>query len=549
MSGFAKGFGMGQQAYQNAVDSKRQDVLDARAATEFQQRQDALARGLKVQREQDDAFGAYRDLTQNGTVKNNTTGMTDASVAMLNKQGGQQAVDDTASYGNAEAARMGLRGPDMAMPYRTSLPQPTPAPAPQEGQQYAAPPLPAAQPTYAAQAADPRALLEARRRIAVSKQDMAGMSAIEGEDKKLRYSEGYAQHKKAFDGMDDAARQKITEQLSYDTGVKAYATWTPGSGKNGGYATILPQSGGDPIRLSRKEAGELYALQNLMEIDPDRARMEMSKVSDKVEAAAKTLLDVQVSAAKVNNDAASSMGREAHQAAALNQQAAAQRAQLGLQQSRYAQQDRKESAQTGQREQMVKISSAFSGLTTEEQNGPKGLALRHQYNMASAKVGGQVALGNAGRPEREMPDKVLPKADTWIKKGDGRVVVADGKGGELSPNAWKPEKIKQTLLDAGFSEAQASRVQINSDGSKAAYGDMQFDYTNPESIKDMKKTADAHDVVIVQSGEADLAARTGGLRPSAYRSDAALRAEDARKRNEQRSKEYGPERANPFLLQ
>ena len=73
--------------------------------------------------------------------------------------------------------------------------------------------------------------------------------------------------------------------------------------------------GGDPIKLSAKEAGDLYTLSNLMQLDPIRARAEMDKVSDKVRAVAAQAFTAQSQGVTANNQATRFANADANDAA------------------------------------------------------------------------------------------------------------------------------------------------------------------------------------------------------------------------------------------
>jgi hypothetical protein len=116
MSTFLQGFQSGQyffsernkQALQAEELALRQSA-EERVATEFKDKQTDRTRLLGMQRATDAAWSDRQALEKDGVMTGNTSGMSDASAQMLYGQGGQQAVDDTASYGNAESVRFGQR--------------------------------------------------------------------------------------------------------------------------------------------------------------------------------------------------------------------------------------------------------------------------------------------------------------------------------------------------------------------------------------------------------------------------------------------------------
>lgn len=138
--------------------------------------------------------------------------------------------------------------------------------------------------------------------LAAARGDVQGMEALRLGRKGIEFDEGYKKFAEQWSKMDDDSKGQLINQLSYDTGVKGFGTWTPGKGKQAGYMTYLPPTG-DPIKLSAKEAGDLYVLTNLMQIDPTRARAEIDKVSDKVRAVAAQAFESQAKGVTVNNQA------------------------------------------------------------------------------------------------------------------------------------------------------------------------------------------------------------------------------------------------------
>lgn len=278
------GLKLGLNIGQRWIDNDRQKAQDARDQADFQARQDEQAYQKSQRVGVDNAIAAQQGLQANGVYTGgNTSGLSEGSARMLYESGGQKAVDDTASYANVENRRFGLDAG-----YKTSMP------AEAGG---------AATPTVQGRAASQLEIERGFGNIAAAQKNVAGMQASQQNQTRLKYDEGYTTYRKTWDTMDDAAKGDLIKKLSDDTGVKGYGTWTPGKGKTAGYMTYLPPSG-DPIKLSNKEAGELYALTNLMEVDPARARAEMSKASDKVEALAMHAFEAQTKGVTANNTAA-----------------------------------------------------------------------------------------------------------------------------------------------------------------------------------------------------------------------------------------------------
>lgn len=108
-SGFLAGLvsgGLG--TYLKMKDVERADAKEKRDQETFDYLKDQRERELATQQRTDAAIQDYAGLAD-GVVDTNTSGFSDPSAAMLHKQGGQQLVDETASYANLENARMGIK--------------------------------------------------------------------------------------------------------------------------------------------------------------------------------------------------------------------------------------------------------------------------------------------------------------------------------------------------------------------------------------------------------------------------------------------------------
>ena len=173
--------------------------------------------------------------------------------------------------------------------------------------------------------ATPVELNQAQMGLAAARGDVTGMEALRLGRKGIDYEEGYKKYTKEWADMDDAAKGALIDKLSLDSGVKGYGSWVPGKGKQAGYMNYLPP-GGDPVKLSAKEAGDLYTLTSLMQVDPIRARGEMDKVSDKVRAVAAQAFEAQSKGVTANNQATRFANADANDAA----RAANDNARLGI---------------------------------------------------------------------------------------------------------------------------------------------------------------------------------------------------------------------------
>jgi hypothetical protein len=151
-------------------------------------------------------------------------------------------------------------------------------------------------------------------RISLVKGDTAGFRASQANAKNFKYEDGLKSQYAAWDAMTDDDRFKLVDKISLDQGIPGNGTWVAGKGKQPGYMNWTPP-GKDPIKLSAKEARDLYALTNLMDVDPIRARAEMDKVSAQVRALAKDTFDTQSKGVTANNQATRFANADANDAA------------------------------------------------------------------------------------------------------------------------------------------------------------------------------------------------------------------------------------------
>lgn len=301
-------------------------------------------------------------------------------------------------------------------------------------------------------------LNDAQTRLAAAKGDIQGMEALRLGRKGIEFEEGYKKHFDDWNKMDDAAKASLIDKLSYDTGVKGFGTWTPGKGKEAGYMTYLPPKG-DAVKLSAKEAGDLYALTNLMSVDPMRARAEMDKVSDKVRAVAAQAFDAQTKGVTANNTAAHYANTDQYYAGKLEND----RAQLGVARDRAAL-DRMGSAQyfTGA------DGNTYAAIPTMTREGMKFETVR--VNPQGVKLG---KVGADGKPVK------VEDEGTKMTIG-GKLHYADGLGGWVPANASgapagiMPSQRAAALKAAGVPDNYLDKVQWNADGTAVGINGKRF---------------------------------------------------------------------------
>lgn len=469
MGAFQSGFQMGQQGYQDAQDrTMRQRDLEMREAAAAQESQ---IRGLQIkagtraenqaQRSQD-ASTTYAGLVTSGTQTGNTSGMSDDSARMLYTGAGggakgQQAVDDMASISNAENVRFGLG----AKQYQTSS---TVAPDGQAATGLA--------PTVTTKAASPAELARARANMFAIQQDWKGHEQALGEVRKYDYDEGFAKHSADWNSMPDAAKTELIHKLSDDTGVRGYGTWVPGKGKQAGYMNYMAP-GADPVKLSNTEAGQLYALTNLMQVDPGRARAEMDSVSDKVRLVAQSAFEAQTKGVTANNTATHDAAMDRSSLISANAAATSAGSIAAMRKEQIKDLDDQRTRRTG----LEQIQSDVDALDPKDpQFAQKMRQLQARANLANVKNGAPLNFGRdfsggsgAGRKSiLQMPvdQKVNPDGSYTAFAKDGGGPLYNTWHGETMPLGMEVDDLKKLKGDAAKARVQ---MQLGENNGKLEY--------------------------------------------------------------------------------
>lgn len=310
--------------------------------------------------------------------------------------------------------------------------------------------------------------------LAAARGDVAGMEALRTSRKGIQYDEGLKKHYNDWNAMDDEAKSALINKLSLDQNVRGFGSWVPGKGKQAGYMNYLPPNG-DPVKLSAKEAGDLYALTNLMEVDPTRARAEMDKVSDKVRAVAAQAFDAQAKGVTANNTATHYANQDAAEAA--KSQYYRDRGAV----------DRMGSAQyfTGQ------DGNTYASVPTMGKNGLQfETVMVNPQGIKMAKLGGT----GTGKP-------VDVKEEGTRVTIDGKLMFADGMGGYIpanstgQPSGYLPSQRPGVMKQFGIPDNLQGRLQWSADGTGVRLGNREYDPRSSEDMKHLVKDAEDYDIM------------------------------------------------------
>ena len=262
-SSFQTGFLAGQRGYQQVLDNDRQRVLDERAAKEFARKEQEWSRADADRARVDEAFEAYNDLQGSGqAVTGNTSGFSDPSARMLYGQGGQQAVDDAASYANVESRRFGLPATH------------TTSSAPDAG----GPPAPTVQMRKATELDR----ISALEKLAVARRDVGSMERLGGQRKVAEEDQLFASALKEYTGAED----QIGGTAAYlNTNSKRITMGAPDKDGFVQLSVVRPDGRAEFMNLTRQDQAKLYAAGRLMEVNPARAMELMGSVNKELAAA------------------------------------------------------------------------------------------------------------------------------------------------------------------------------------------------------------------------------------------------------------------------
>jgi hypothetical protein len=464
---FVSGLDKGEDAYYKYQELQRQRAADARAQTLFDQGQEDRTRSKGIERANDEDM-AYLNNPNNGLYKLGTKPSAPAPAGE--------------GYGLAPPQTTGLRAPAGGLGADT-----TPAPVGMTGR---------AAPVDLDKTPVRGALSRAESedvygRVARRKGDVTAARAADEAGRSARYDEAYAEHTKTFNKMPDAEKGALIEKLSLDSSVKGFGNWVPGKGKMAGYMNYMPPNG-DPVKLSANEAAQLYALTNLMEVDPARARKELESASDKLRVVAQAVFAEQTKAVGVNNTAVHYANTDD-----LSKQSLAMRGRE-LQDSRKAR-DAANWAPIG-------VSSDGKGLTVYNRE-------THETKVQPLPPGTDAAglfrkLTGAGAGFEKLPED-----GTKVKDGRGNVLTYT-EGVPLLPGGIPPSQQAKAIQKLGLPPSAEQQIQWLPGGRHFTIqgSESVFDVSNPKDVSEAGSLISGANRRSVEGAEA-LAAGQGVMDP------------------------------------
>lgn len=439
---FASGFQMGGALFNQAEKNRLEQAAEERRAIEFAQAQEDRARQVGLRGEED----MLRQQLTRPNAENYALSAPGQGVGL--RMGAQPA---------AALPEEGLAMPQMAAPAGGLGMREGAAPG-----GLRAPTADTRQPTFNA-APTGAGAEEILGRMALIKGDTAGFRAAQVAARGYKYEDTYKKSMADWNAMDDEAKQALIDKASYDTNIKGFGTWVPGKGKQAGYMNYMAP-GQDPIKLSAKEAGELFALTNAMEHDPMRARGEMDKVSDKVRLLASQAFEAQTKGITASNTATHYANQDV-----LEQQKAGA---MGEYYKSRGAAERMGAAQYFE----GKDGNTYASVPVM---GPKGLSFETvQVNQPGVKFN---KLGGAGDGK---PVEVKEEG-TKVTIG-GQLKIADGLGGWLDPKGVLPSERTKVLSAANIPDNLVAQLPWNSSGTSVGFAGQAYNVRDPKDMKQLK---------------------------------------------------------------
>lgn len=139
--------------------------------------------------------------------------------------------------------------------------------------------------------------------------DMSGWVGMRERATNARYGEGLTAGYKAFDDLRaSGGLTKFLDELSANGEVKGgfsvmrHTTGTGKEARTSEYIVYDPEGKGQPVRVDMDDARHIFALRQLMDVDPARAHAELRGMKDEQRKLAMQMLDIQFKGAGLNND-------------------------------------------------------------------------------------------------------------------------------------------------------------------------------------------------------------------------------------------------------
>lgn len=507
--GFAEGMSAGARAVTAGLNirSQREEMelrkAEAAQIAELRALQIDEARRTGALNKKLDAANAGLVDYMGGTVESNTSGFSNPSAKMLYGQGGQQAVDDAASYANVENRRMGLPAsystssiappaspqgtvdPSDAVSYPVLPPRaPTisglqvPQAAAAVGDAPVVVGLPQSAPTVQMRAFDAN---DPQQRIGMEQQ-MQRIAALKGDYDAIRKS-STEQRSAAMQGvisgvmkMSDDDIEKLAPRLN--TNSSRLPLLYTGKGK-GGYEFLTTGDGGEPgerFTLSKAQMRELAVAEALGRAGYGAEALDtLSKVDDKLHVRAKDW-----------NEAMGKMQSGNNTATHYGNQDAEARARTGLAAAGLAIQRQRAAAAT-QNEKLVNLKE----FVNEKGEVVMGLAVNTPQGVQFREVPMSPGLRLPPRGGVGKDFERLPEPGSLVQTRAGvRKIGEDGS--LLSPTAPQPSERASLLQKSGLPPGLAQEafdsgeMAWTKDGSGLAFRGYRYDPSKKSDVQQLR---------------------------------------------------------------
>lgn len=287
MSAFSEGMRLGSSSVESAFRYKN-DQEDREMRRQKAERDNALldqqiAEGQRQQRlnaQIDEGNAGIRSFINNGSMTSNGSGFSDDSARLFYDQGGASAVDSAASYGNAEAARLGVE-----RPYTTGATAGRP---------------------YDPSNLDDQAGLNRRLMAqAALKGDHQTMLALQDKNKELAETKVFNEAVQQFSTNPDSFNEYTRWVNKNNPMITTSPAKDPRTGQLTGYNIMTVGPAGDATYkfISPAQAAQLAGATALMRVNPTKALTMIAQVDQNLAASIAAQSTAQEKVATTNNQA------------------------------------------------------------------------------------------------------------------------------------------------------------------------------------------------------------------------------------------------------
>lgn len=457
-TGFQNGINFGRAYNANQRDKEEFELKKqkhARDLEESDQRIEANRRSARVNQQLDEETAGIRSYINNGTMTGNNSGFSDESARMMFAQGGAGAVNEAASYGNAEARRLGLD-----TPYQTGA---------------------VSARSYDPSNPDDQTGLNRRlMSVAALRGDYAALGTLQDKNKELADTQVFNRAVQQFSMNPDSFTDTARWINKSSPVISTAPAKDPRTGQLTGYNIMTVTPSGDAVYkfVSPQQAATLAGATALMQVNPTKALQLMGTVDASLAQAVAAMNTATQQTTTANNTVQhysnqDDTARENAKSNRIQANAAASNAQTNK--------DRAGREKQTEGEKLQEKVDAYSGilrrqdpkLSKEEADKKAADILLRDPNAKEQDVGLAEAgifrkgkkyykLGKSGQPEEvQFPgESKLDKALEAYAKGGGAAPAGGGQQLHDMPNS-ELQRIARKPRGVSSAEANAAAEELD----------------------------------------------------------------------------------------